>query len=452
MSLFLKIFLWFWLATALIIGAVLIVNWSTQTQPLARQWQRFFGNAIERNSLTAIQIYENEGVGGLKEYFARQTSRRRINFIGLFDRKGDLIAGNFKREDIKVIFGEALTSGKTEFHRTRLSVTGVKSIVLKDGKTYVYAIDLRRFRSPPFFTSGFLLRGLVVFLVAGLVCYALARYLSSPISRLRAATQRFAAGDLQIRVGKKTGNRRDELSNLAKDFDNMAETIESLISSEKRLTQDISHELRSPLARINVALELARKKSNSETTQMLDRIEKESGRLNDLISQLLTLSKLETGSHAFEKTRISFTKLIEKTVSDANFEAHAQNKTVDILKADQVNGVGNENLLRRAIENVLRNAVRHTKEGTAVEVTIEEKSGKAVIGIKDCGGGAPNEELKRLFKPFYRVEEARDRKSGGTGLGLAIAESAVKNHEGEISAKNVEDGLLVTIQLPIIND
>ena len=428
----------------------MIVNWSTSTEPLARQWQTFVGRRISQNSLTAIQIYENEGIKGLNEYFARQTDRRRINSVGLFDNKGNLIAGNFEQKDIKEIFDKALKSDEIEFRRTRLNVSGVKRVVLKDGETYVYAMDLRRFRSPSFFTSGFLLRGLVVFLVAGLVCYALASYLSSPISRLREATQRFAGGDLKIRVGKKTGNRRDELSNLAKDFDNMAETIGSLISSEKRLTQDISHELRSPLARINVALELARKKSNSETDQMLDRIEKESGRLNELISRLLTLSKLETGVLKIENTEVDLAKIIERVVADANFEAKAHDKAVEILRNTEALVFGNQELLLSATENVLRNAVRYTKEGTTVEVALDKKDGNAVISIKDCGEGVPEKDLKTMFRPFYRIQEARDRKSGGNGLGLAIAERAIKKLDGEISAKNSEKGLLVTISLPLM--
>ena len=321
---------------------------------------------------------------------------------------------------------------------------------LSGGEEYMYVIELKRFQPPPFFTFQLLFPILAGIFTAGLVCYALAQYLSSPITKLRTATQKLADGDFETRVASEVGARRDELAYLAKDFDEMAERIDSLITSEKRLTQDISHELRSPLARMNVALELAKSKSNLETLPLIERLEIESERLNDLISQLLTLSKLETGSQTFDKMQINLTNLVEKVVSDTDFEARAHDKTVGFVSADQIKGFGNENLIRRAIENVLRNAVYYTKEKTAVEVSIKEEDGNAVIGIRDHGDGVPPADMEKLFSPFYRVEEARDRKSGGTGLGLAIAESAVKNHEGTIDAKNVENGLLVTIKLPIL--
>jgi len=296
-----------------------------------------------------------------------------------------------------------------------------------------------------------ILQILGVILTAGLFCYGLARYLTSPIGKLRRATQKFADGDLQTRVASEIGNRRDEVGKLAEDFDEMAERIESLVTAEKRLTQDISHELRSPLARLNVALELARVKANPETQSLFERIETESYRLNEMISRLLTLSKLETDAENFEKHEINLTKLFEQIVADADFEANANGKSVKILQKSECRVFGNENLLRSAIENVLRNAVRYTKENTSVEVSLEKENKNALISVRDFGAGVPEEELEKLFRPFYRVQTARDRKSGGIGLGLAIAERAVHAHGGTIEAKNLENGLSVKISLPAPN-
>ena len=447
MSLFLKIFLWFWLAMALIVGAVMFVNWSTRTEPLRRQFRTFVGESISLNSQTAVQIYENEGLNGLEEYFERQTNRRRINSVGFFDQDRKLVAGDIQFAKIDDLFEQALKSDEVQFQRLPDRTYAAKKIILENGTTYIYAAELKRFRAPPFITQRLVLPALAVILMGGLVCYGLARYLSSPISKLRDATQRFASGDLKTRVGGAGG---DELANLAKDFDEMAERIEALITSEKRLTQDISHELRSPLARMNVALELARQKANKETIPMIARLEAESGVLNNLISQLLTLSKLETGSQSFEKMEVNVNKLVEQIVADADFEARARGKSVKISESVEAKVFGNEHLIRSAVENVLRNAVRYTKEKSTVDVGVSKSEGKVTILIKDFGDGVPDEELDKLFKPFYRVETARDRKSGGTGLGLAIAERSVSSHNGQISAINKDDGLLVEIVLPTI--
>ncbi len=451
MSLFLKIFLWFCLAIALIVGAITLVNWSTSSAPLARQWQVFVGEAITVDSQTSVQIYENEGLDGLEEYFARQKTRSRINSIGFFNKQRNLIAGDLRIADINDLFDKTLTTDEPQFKRFDDRTYGAKRIALEDGEIYIYVIELKRFQPPTFFTQRFILQLLAVVLIGGLFCYFLARYLTSPITKLRNATRKIAEGDFNTSVAEKIGNRKDELAQLAGDFDEMAERIENLINSEKRLTQDISHELRSPLARMNVALELARVKTSPETIPFIERLEKESARLNDLIGQLLTLSKLETGSQDFEKHELNINKIVEQVAADASFEAKANNKDVKISQNGDLKVFGNEHLLRSAIENVLRNAVRYTKENSEVEISTATQGNNALISIKDHGEGVPDEELSKLFKPFYRVQEARDRKTGGNGLGLAIAERAVNNHHGTIKAENASDGgLLIEIKLPTL--
>ncbi|CAN5254795.1 ATP-binding protein [soil metagenome] len=453
MSLFLKIFLWFWLAIALVVATLTIVNWSTQSEPLVRQWQTFVGEIVTSNSATAAQIYENEGQNGLQQYLERVGNAERVNAVGLFDGNQRQIAGNELSAEANTLFNKALQSENTEFIRLPEQTIAAKKIRLKNGADYVYVVQYKRPPQTPFLTElkNRTLQILAVIFTAGLVCYALARYLTSPLGKLLFATQKLAEGDLQTRVSPEIGNRRDEFAKLARDFDEMAARIESLVSSEKRLTQDISHELRSPLARMNVALELARVKANPETKSLLERIETESHRLNEMISRLLILSKLETRSENFEKAEVNLTKIVEQIAADADFEAQANNKSVQVLQKDAVKVFGNENLLRSAIENVLRNAVKYSKDDTKVEVSLKKNGKTAEIIVRDYGAGVPENEIINLFRPFYRVHTARDRKTGGIGLGLAIAERAVNAHDGKITAKNLENGLAVQISLPYLN-
>ncbi len=450
MTLFLKIFLWFWLAMALIVGALTLVTWTFQSEPMVRQWQTVVGETMNVHSQTAAQIYDAEGKTGLDAFLKRLENSDRINAVGLFKQTGEQIAGDKFLLETNSILNKALAVGETEFERTETSWLIGKKTNLKSNETVVLITQWERPRVPEndFPTSRQLVQILAAILTAGLLCYALASYLTAPISKLRRATHKFAEGDLTTRLNIK---RRDELGGLAREFDEMAERIETLVTSEKRLTQDISHELRSPLARLNVALELARAKSNDGTKPMIERIETESHRLNEMISRLLVLSKLETGSESFNRTEVNLTRIFEQVVADAIFEAQAMGKAVKILQTDSVKVFGNENLLRSAIENVLRNAVRYTKDETAVEVKLSKENKNAVISVRDYGTGVPESELEKLFRPFYRVSQARERKTGGIGLGLAIAERAVHAHQGTIKARNTEDGLAVEICLPCLN-
>ena len=263
-----------------------------------------------------------------------------------------------------------------------------------------------------------------------------------------------------MRVGPSLGRRRDELASLASDFDEMAEKIQLLIDRQRRLLGDISHELRSPLARLNVALELARQRSGSEATSALERIQREAEILNEMIGQLLALTRLESGAEEIRKVKVDLESLLRDVVKDADFEARARNRSVRLAASEPVTIEGVPNLIRRAIENVVRNAVHYTAEQTEVAIKLfrdseaPQSAGKAdhelaVIVVRDHGPGVPAEVLNEIFRPFYRVDEARDREAGGVGLGLAIAERAVRLHGGNVGAANASDGgLVVTIKLP----
>lgn len=450
MSLFLKIFLWFWLAMALIVGALTLVTWTQQNEPIVRQWQTVAGEVMNTHAQTAAQILDAEGTDGLEKFLQRLGRQGRIGAVGLFRENGEQIAGGKLQFDAKPILEKSLTSDETEFDRTNPDSLIAKKTALRNGETVVLIAQWERPRAANFFplSQAQILRILAVIFTAGLVCYALARYLTSPIFKLRSAARQVAGGNLHTRLDIRRG---DEFGALAREFNEMAERIESLLTSEKRLTQDISHELRSPLARLNVALELAKNKANPETQNLIERIGTESNRLNEMISRLLTLSKLETGSENFEKRELNLTRVFEQTAADADFEARANGKAVEITHKDAAQIYGNENLLRSAIENVLRNAVRYTRDGTTVEVKLVRQNKTAFITVRDFGAGVAEEELEKLFRPFYRVHSARERKTGGIGLGLAIAERAVHAHRGTIKARNTDNGLAVEIKLPVIN-
>ncbi len=317
---------------------------------------------------------------------------------------------------------------------------------------------------------------LAMALVGAAFCYWLAKYLTSPVARLRTATQELAAGNLSARVAPALGNRRDELASLAADFDQMAEKIESLINSQRRLLGDISHELRSPLARLNVALELARQRAGTDAASALERIQREAENLNEMIGQLLALTRLESGAGTQCKDRFDLARLVRDITEDADFEARSRKRSVKLTSVHQCTILGTEELLRRAIENVVRNGIQFTAEGTEVEVELKCPDKRevgdsmdvsnsnpkvqgsklkgppsesnpdervAVITVRDHGPGVPENALVEIFRPFYRVDDARDREAGGVGLGLAIAERAVRLHGGSVKAANHSDGGLI---------
>ncbi|MDP3480801.1 MAG: ATP-binding protein [Desulfoprunum sp.] len=293
-------------------------------------------------------------------------------------------------------------------------------------------------------------RLIIMILVAAGVCLLLARSFSAPLAKLRRVTRQIAAGDFSARVGDNLGKAADEIVQLGRDFDTMAAATEKMILSRQRLLRDISHELRSPLARLNVALELARQRFDSRDDQALATIEKESDRLNELIGDLLSLTRLEDGEGGGEKERIDLWELVLQIVEDANFEVGKTERGVKVVSLEDLQIDGSPELVRRAIENVVRNAARYTAPHTEAEISLGQREGMAVIQVSDHGPGVPAEELEALFRPFYRVAAARDRQSGGAGLGLAIAAQAVKWHGGSIEAANGQTGgLMVTISLPL---
>lgn len=448
MSLFWKIFLWFLLAMATVVGVSVFVSWSTQTEPFRERWQSNMVSTINVYTETAKHLYDIEGEKSVMLFLETIKDNYPNRDICLAKGNNEVCFQEIDKDKITTLVEESFQNANPVFKFYGIEENyAAKKFVTAKGEEFVLVLKMDFPRPPPPFGVDWktrIIRILAVLLTAGIVCYALVLYLVSPILQLRQASKTLANGDLQTRIESK---RRDEIGQLARDFDEMAERIESLISSQQRLTRDVSHELRSPLARMNVALELAKVKANKETQGLIERIETESQRLNEMISNILILSKLESKSETIEKTEVDLTNIFQNVVEDANFEAKAKNKSVVLLQKDKAILNGNSRLIGSAIENVLRNAVRYTKD--KVEASLIVKNDNAVITIRDYGEGIPEKDLEEIFRPFYRVSEARDRKSGGIGIGLSITEQAVQAHQGTVTAKNVKNGLQVEIKLPL---
>ncbi len=442
-SLFLKIFLWFWAAMAFIILSMLAVTWLTLSPRLQPQ----VGDPFRMFGQEAAKIYEQAGLAGLATYLDYLDQNLK-NPSYLLDETGQELAGREVTEALKAAALQTPTRREMVIDERTYFVMQVQTT---NGRRYVYLHAMPDFLSGQLFgTPGRLaLQVLVVLLSAGLGCYLLARYLTAPLVQLRAATQQLATGDLSARVGAALGKRRDETTELGREFDRMAERIESLINGQRRLLGDISHELRSPLTRLNLALGVARRQAGDVAVKAHDRIEREAERLNELIGQLLLLTELESGEQFIKREPIQLAEMLENLVADAEFEARNQNRSVRLVALAACTITGDERLLRSAIENVVRNAIRHTAEGTAVEITLSQQPDAVCITVRDHGRGVPDEALLHLFRPFYRVDDARDRYSGGTGLGLSITERAIRLHGGNVQAANAaEAGLIVRLQLP----
>ncbi|NND67946.1 MAG: HAMP domain-containing protein [Halioglobus sp.] len=288
------------------------------------------------------------------------------------------------------------------------------------------------------------LRLLLAILVSGVVCFALSRALTNRLATLRRASRRLANGDLDTRIQVRAAGG-DETDELARDFNSMAGQLQDRMQAQKRLLSDVSHELRSPLARLRIALALAQEQPDTSAAQ-LDRIERETERLEELIGQLLSTRPQDVPLD----THIDLVALLRHLCADAAFEGTPGGKTIRFeCTLDEAVVASHSDLLHKACDNVLRNALAHTGDNTAVTVQLERSGSNYRIRVRDRGPGVPDEALDKIFEEFYRVDDARSRDTGGHGLGLAIARRAVEQHGGAIHARNCDDGLEITLDLPV---
>jgi signal transduction histidine kinase len=425
-SLFAKILLWFWAGLIInTMGAAFISGLSGPRPYL-------LSRLVDFQLAEARAAYETGGKAGLQQF----TERFHTVFRGageLTDASGhDLLSG----ADESAVLTKGASEPRFPAFRPRGAVIARTS---EDGKySFLFVIPHERL------ARWFLLPEHWWLMAAGVfLCYMLAYYLTYPVRRLQRAVERFGHGDFTARADPR---RRDELGDLGRTFDRMADRIQTLLAAQHRLLLDISHELRSPLARLRVAVELARSGQNRDAA--LSRIDKEADRLNSLVTGLLQVTRAESDADALRHEPVRLDLLLEELVADASLEAQSRGSDVRLISAQPVTVRGDAELLRRAIENVVRNAVRHAPEGTTVEAALETVNGMVALRVRDYGPGVPDEALPHIFDAFYRVETDRDRASGGAGLGLSIARRAVELHKGAIRARNAGPGLLVEIELP----
>jgi two-component system, OmpR family, sensor histidine kinase CpxA len=457
-GLFFKIFAIFWIAQSLIflITTALILR---HRKPSPRVWFDTLSDSLRNEAKESLKAYQSGGCSAFGTYAAAYNQT-----LTLEDANGQTLCGSVVQPlpDQKRNPGspeEVIGAQVGAQYVWRVPVTsaqGGRYTFLLSRTTapddHLWYLDLLHFAFPQLF---------VAIAVGGVTTYALALLFTRPLVRLREAARELAQGNLKTRVDETARHARaprdDEFKALVHDFNHMADRLESLVGAQQLLLRDVSHELRSPLARLSVALELAREDAAPEMTTHLDRIEREAEKLNQLIGQLLTLSSMEAAEKTGSFQPVSLSDLIGDMIPDAEYEARQRQSTVAFSADEDCVIAGNRELLYRAIENIVRNAVRYTKPGTGVEISLRT-SGKdgartAVLEVGDHGPGIPESEIAEIFRPFYRVDPARSTETGGFGVGLAIAERAVKLHGGELSASNRPGGgAAIRMSFPLLRE
>lgn len=288
---------------------------------------------------------------------------------------------------------------------------------------------------------------LAALLAAAAAAYWLARYFITPVEQLRFGLRSLAKGQLDVRIAHTIGSKRDEITSLAHDLDITAARLEDFRVAQQQLFHDVSHELRSPLSRLQAAIGVLQQ-NPMRLSAMIDRMGREVARLDELVGEILTLARLsERNNPRFELQRLDVVDLIREILEDASFEGHARGIEVQYEGVDSFVASVNGELIYRALENVIRNAITHTQAGTSVLVTSQVTRNQLVLAVEDHGVGVPEAELEGIFQPFSQSSSATGRT--GFGLGLAITRRAVEWHGGGATAENkTSGGLRVQITIP----
>jgi two-component system sensor histidine kinase CpxA len=446
-SLFLRMFLWFCATNTLLIGAIVVGYQISNPDQILFTWPQVGRGAITSAGRVAVETFEHGGTPELTRYLESLSRDTGLNG-NLFDSPDRTVSGDAPGLRVP----EELTTypvGQLML-RVRGRLAGIR-LTGRSGRQYIFVTTVPRREASGFWSRTFL----ISFVLTGaLFCYLLTRHITAPVVQLRTLTSRFAGGELRARItSPKILRRKDEIGGLARDFNQMASHIETLMKSQQRLVADVSHELRSPLTRLSLALGLVRRSKNEDAGVSLARMEREVERLNILIDQLLTLSRLESRSEPPPMQMFDLGALVQEIAADAEFEAAAMDRGVQLRECAACSIMGSRDLLRSAVENVVRNAVKYTRPEAPVQISLRRNSGnQAAIVVEDEGPGVPADALEHIFEPFYRVDEARDRQSGGAGLGLAITRQIVALHGGSVIAANrAAGGLELRIVLPVSN-
>ncbi|CAD5253163.1 Copper sensory histidine kinase CpxA [Alteromonas sp. 38] len=435
-----RLFLWFW---ATFIVTAVLAGWGS----------RFFFEELQVNSASPKEVSQLERVlEGVSRDRSIRTPLRMVLDRNARGVRGRIIAVDVDsgmvitsggppipqddKRDIKRIIDQKVP---ITLNRGALKITG-PVFFERDGRRF--GLFLAKFEGPSENAPPFILFLCIAIITTSLLSWLFAKSLTRPILRIQKSARLLSGGHWETRICN-TDKRQDELGQLGRDFNSMANQLEKMWSAQKRLLADISHELRSPLARLQMALGLAHQQNVDPAS--LARIEREAERMEALVTQLLELSRAENGVTTFSSYSLSL--LFSDIFTDGQFEAANSNKALDIDEIPKLTVLVDQVLLCRAVENVLRNAIRHSAYLTTVEFNVTES--EWAVTICDDGEGLSSEECERVFAPFYRATLARERASGGVGLGLSIAKAAVELHHGAIKAVTREEGgLCVTLSFP----
>lgn len=436
MSLYAKIVLWF-LVTAL----VTILGFGATSWYIGQSTGRNANNPMRRMTRMmmdeAISVYETKGQEELRQYLRRINSRTEEDHFLLDENGKDLLTG-----EVHADWMSKQPIGSPSFRFLMFGPPPANSIlrVPSEDQRYNWIV---RFSQPinqaPYYLYYLWLLGAPLVLAVLLALRVL-----SPISTLRDTVRRFGQGDLTARVGWR---RRDEFGELGRTFDEMATRIDTLLVAERQLLQDISHELRTPLARLKFAVELGRTAQDPKPSW--NRVEREVERLSRLVDELLEVTSAEGDPASRQMEHLDLNRLLRDVVEDCAIEAAKEQRSLDLSAETPVAVQGDSELLRRAFDNIVRNALRYSPQESSVKIELQQDSNSAIVRIRDFGPGVPDEALPNLFKPFFRVEQERGRDSGGVGLGLSITQRAIQWHHGQVAARNAKPGLEFEIRLPI---
>lgn len=459
-SLFFRIFILFWVAMALIVGGSMALTLAVAS----RDNESSDTERRPEMAVRASQVLAGGGIGELRRWLNANKNALPHRDFFIVDRDGHDILGRRLSE---------FAQRRLDFLRRGVGSGmlppepgppppdpgrppnlwpghAAPQIVGPDGAIYTILFAPQR----PGLFGALSLPGIPIavlalaLLVSAMASGWLARHFSAPIRRIQEGARSVASEQLDVRVSAGLDDRKDELAVLARDFDAMADKLRTTRIARTQLLRDISHELRSPLARMRLALGLARQ-SAADPARQLDRMDVEIERLDALISQILKLARLHGPDLSLARETLELDEIIDDVCADARFEGEAKNCAVQVSGARGIMLSGHRELLRSAIENVLRNAVRYSPTGNVVDVQTSVTEERVSLSVRDRGPGVPPRDLGRIFEPFYRVAESRDRDSGGEGIGLAITAQVMQAHEGSATAENRNGGgLTVTLTLP----
>jgi len=449
-SLFLRVFISFWVAMALIVAGAIAVTMYALAERAGD-----FPRHPPRLMAGAAAALERGGRPGLEQWLRDPAPEGAVKQVFVIDESGHDLLGRPLPRNLRRNLpppAGASTAGLPGRRARWLPPRHGPVLVGPAGDLYTF-LFVRRGRGlfgPPGLPEVRFGTLALAIVVTGLVSWLLAGSVTRPVGRVTAAAREIASGRLDARVVAGIGARRDEIGVLAREFDAMAERLRALLAGRERLLRDVSHELRSPLARLQVALGLARQ-PGADVSVQLDRIEREAGRLEALIAQVLRLSRLDAAAEHARREVVDLAGLLRDIAHDAQFEREAGGIEVRVDAVDEPLPVrGDPGMLRSAIENVVRNAVRYTDPRHGVVIRCRSGGGRARVVVRDHGPGVPESELERIFEPFCRVADDRTRSSGGDGIGLAITARVLRSHDGSVRARNADDGgLEVELELPL---